>query len=175
MIRRFIRFVLILILLAVIFGGVGYYIITDDIHRRTEKYNLSVTLAIETAISSALNDATRTAEDAIPHYRLITLGENEFLADVAVQYNTNADVLRMANGLAPDVVSGSGQQIVVPEGVQILTPPRRLKWVTAVDGDTLQSIAAHNNLSLDIIQMDNPILVQRGVLPGDIVFVAQLL
>ncbi len=175
MIRRFIRFVLILMLLALIFGGVGYYIITDDLRRRTEKYNLSVTLAIETAVQSALYDATRTAENDIPHYRLITLGENEFLADVAAKYNTNPDVLRMANGLAPTVESGSGQQIIVPEGVQILTPPRRLIAITAVDGDTLQSIATHNNLSLDVIQMDNPILAQRGVLPGDIVFVAQLL
>jgi LysM domain-containing protein len=175
MIARFVRFVLILILVAAVFAGVAFYIITDDYNRRLDKFNFSVTLAIRTAVSGALFDATRTAESPIPHYRLITLGQNEFLADVAVQYHTTVDVLRMANALAPTVESGSGEQIVVPEGVSDLNPPRRLTFITAGDTDTLETIASTYQIPLHLLEEDNPILAQRGIIPGDIVFIAHLL
>jgi LysM domain len=173
--RRIARFIMILILLAAIFGGVGYYIVTDDYNRRLDKYNLNVTLAIETAISNSLFDATRTAESDLPHYLLIKLGQNEFLADIAVQYDTTVDVLRIANGLDQTVESGSDVDLIVPQGVHVLDPPRRFFPYTAVVGDTLESLAVRNNVPLDILEQDNPILAQRGLTPGDIVFIARLL
>jgi LysM repeat protein len=172
---RLIRIVLILILLAVIFGGVAYYITISERKDSQETYNRSVTLAVQTAVAHALFDATRTAEADIPHDRIITLGPNEFLEDVATRYNTTVDVLRMANGLAPDVISGSGQQIIVPEGVQQLVPPRRLIPRVAVQGDTLEALAVQNGVPLEVLQEDNPILAQRGIIPGDIVFIGQLI
>jgi len=175
MILRLLRFLMILILLAAVFGGVGYYIYKDGREKAIKEYNLSVTLGIETAVAGALFDATRTAESDIPHYRLITLGTNDYLVDIAARYNTTVDVLRIANGLASTVESGSNQQLVVPEGVQSLIPPRRFFPYFAVDGDTLKAIAARNNLPLDILEEDNPVLKQRGIIPGDIVFVAKLL
>jgi len=175
MFLRFIRFIAILILLAAVFGGVGYYIVTHEKADAEAKLQFKITLAVQTAIANALNDATRTAEDSIPHYRVITLGTNEFLQDVAEKYHTTVEVIRMANTLAASVESGSGEQIIVPEGVQQLAPPRRLKSYLAVDGDTLADLAARNGEPLEVMQVDNPILAQRGVMPGDIVFIAELL
>lgn len=173
---RLIRFLLTLALIGIVFAGVGYYIYVNDQATTQAQYDQSVTLAIESAVARALFDATRTLESDIPHYRVITLGENEFLADVARQYNTTLEVLRMANSLLPSVEAGSGQSIIVPEGVQRLDPPRRFKEpYTAIQGDSLEAIAARERLPLEVVQADNPVLAQRGVSPGDLIFIAQLL
>jgi hypothetical protein len=173
--RLLIRTLLTLILVAAAFGGVGYYIWNDSRNKTIENYNRNVTLAVETAIWSALYDATRTAEAPLRHYRLITLGENELLLDVARRYNTTVDVLRMANNLLPTVDAGSGETIIVPEGVQELRPPRRFELYTAVAGDTLEVLAIRFNVRQDILEEDNPILAQRGIAPGDTVFIPILL
>ncbi len=81
----------------------------------------------------------------------------------------------MANGLAQDVVSGAGTELIVPEGVQTLTPARRLRQYEAVAGDTLSSIAEQNDVLLEYLALDNPVLAQRGLNPGDIVFIPTLL
>jgi hypothetical protein len=173
--RRLIRTLLTLILVIAAFSGVGYYVWKDSRNKTIENYNRNVTLAVETAIWSALYDATRTMEAPQRHYRLITLGENEPLLDVALRYNTTVEVLRMANNLLPTVDSGSGETIIVPEGVQILEPPRRFELYLAVVGETLEAVAIRFNVRQDILEEDNPILAQRGVVPGDVVFIPILL
>ncbi len=81
----------------------------------------------------------------------------------------------MANGLAPDVQTGSGVEIIVPEGVQLLDPPRRLQVIPAAPGDTLSSLAQRYRIPLEIVEMDNPVLAQRQLHDGDTVFIATLL
>ncbi len=173
--RRIIRFILILILLAAVIGGVSYYIITHDYADRVRKYQINLTVGVETAVGNALFDATRTMESDEPHYRLISVPPSETLESVAAQYDTTVDVIRMANALAITVDTGNGTPLIVPQGVKQLDPPRRFVTITAGPGDTLAGIAAHNNVPIEVINADNPILAQRGVIPGDIVFVAQLL
>jgi hypothetical protein len=73
------------------------------------------------------------------------------------------------------VDSGSGETIIVPEGVQILEPPRRFELYLAVVGETLEAVAIRFNVRQDILEEDNPILAQRGVVPGDVVFIPILL
>lgn len=173
---RSIRFLFTLLLVILVFAGVGYFITKSINAEAVRQYNSNVDRAIETAVRYALYDATRTAEAPISHYRVITLGPNEFLADVAVQYNTTIEVLRMANNLLPTVDTGDGQQIIVPENIQRLDPPRRfLPPYTTVDGDTLDAIAGRYGVTLDILIKDNPILAERGLIPGDIVFIPELL
>ncbi|MBL8153060.1 MAG: LysM peptidoglycan-binding domain-containing protein [Anaerolineae bacterium] len=173
--RRLIRTLLALILVTAAFGGVGYYVWNDSRNKTIENYDRNVTLAVETAIWSALYDATRTVEAPLRHYRLITLSENEPLLDVALRYNTTVEVLRMANNLLPTVDSGSGETIIVPEGVQELQPPRRFELYTGIAGDTFDSLAIRFNVRQDILEEDNPILAQRGIAPGDVVFIPILL
>lgn len=173
--RRLIRTLLTLILVVAAFGGVAYYVWNDSRDKTIENYDRNVTLAVETAIWSALYDATRTVESPQRHYRLIRLGENEPLLDVALRYNTTVEVLRMANNLLPTVDSGSGETIIVPEGVQDLRPPRRFELYTGIAGDTFEVLAIRFNVQQDILEEDNPILVQRGIAPGDVVFIPILL
>lgn len=175
MLFRWLRRLFLLVVVVGVFAGVGYYIVRDSMKDTTQRYNLQVTRAIETAIAARLSDATRTAEAPLPQYRLVTLAKGEALLDVAQQYHTTVEVLRMANRLLPTVDFGTGETIVVPEGVQVLDPPRWLKPVTAQPNDTLSTIAAVNNVTLEQLQTDNPVLTNRELLPGDIVFIPELL
>jgi LysM repeat protein len=175
MFRRVLRNLFILALVIAVFGGIGLGI--NEGNRREQKrlYDLQVTIAIETAIAHALFDATRTAEAPLDQYRLITLDADDTLTEIAAHYNTTADVLRMANGLSPDVESGAGVTVVVPVGVQTLNPPRRFEVYEAQSGETLSSLAQRFRVPLDVIELDNPILAQRPLNPGDIVFIPTLL
>jgi hypothetical protein len=176
MLLRTVRFLLILTLVIAVFIGVGYYVVTEEHTRRHELYNLSVTLSVETAVHAALYDATRTSEAPLTQYRLVTLTPNQLLFDLALQYHTTVDAIRMANALRPDVDAGSGgETLIIPEGVQVLDPPRRFKLYKAATGDTLDWIASNYGVPLDILRKDNPVLDQRGVIPGDTVFLAELL
>lgn len=175
MVGRILRNLVILALVIAVFAAVGYFIQQGDIDEQTERYNLQVTSAIETAIANALFDATRTAEAPLDQYRLITLDGDDTLTEIAARYNTTVEVLRMANGLAADVESGAGVRIIVPEGVSALTPPRVLAAYEAIAGDTLDSLAQRYRVPVDVLQLDNPVLARRGVNPGDIVFIPTIL
>lgn len=172
---RWVRRLFILALVIGVFAGVGWWInqgFRDDI---TKAYYAEVTTAIDTAIAVRLNDATRTAEAPLPQYRLVTVANGEALLDVAQKYHTTVEVLRMANQLQSTVDFGNGKPIVVPEGVQVLDPPRWFRHIEAQPNDTLDAIAAVNDITLEQLQQDNPVLAGRGLLPGDIVFIPQLL
>jgi LysM repeat protein len=173
--RRFLRNLFLLLFIAALFVAVGYYIQRGTTEKNTQLYDERVTLAVQTAIYGALFDATRTLEADLPHYRLLVVTSNESLLDVALRYGTTVDVLRMANNLLPTVDFGDGGQLIVPEGVQILNPPRRFTAYTAVNGDTLPQLAARHDIALDILEADNPILTRRGIIAGDIVFIPELL
>lgn len=176
LLRRAIRNLLILALVIAVFAAVGTFIVQGDYAERVKIYNGLVTQAVSTAIQDALYNATRTMEADQPHYIVLSVPADVTLLSVAEQYDTTIDVLRMANNLLPDVDYGNGTEIIVPRGIQELVPPRRFKKpYRAQYGDNLSAIATVNNISLDILQIDNPILAQRGVNPGDIVFIPELL
>lgn len=174
--RRFIRNLLILLLVAAIFAAVSYYIYLDSQKKRIALGYDLVTQAVSTAIQEALYNATRTAEADEPHYIVLKVGPNDALLTIAEQYDTTIDVLRMANNLLPNVDFGDGTEIVVTRGVKQLDPPRRFKKpYIAQRGDDLASIASRNNIDEKILAVDNPMLAKRGVNPGDIVFIPELL
>jgi len=174
--RRFIRNLLVLLLVAAIFAAVGYYIYRENRKTLIKMGNDLVTQAVSTAIKNALYDATRTAEADEPHYITLKVGPTDSLLAIANQYDTTIDVLRMANNLLPTVDFGDGTEIVVTRGVKELVPPRRFKKpYIAQKGDDLPSIAARNNIDEAILAMDNPILAKRGINPGDMVFIPELL
>jgi LysM repeat protein len=160
-------------LVAALFVGIAVAITRDQRQKDWALYNTRVAISVPTAIANALFDATRTAEADQPHYRLITLGPDDTLDELAQRYHTTADVIRMANRLLPTVNSGSGQTIIVPEGVQRLQPPRTFNTQRAVAGDTLDSLALHYGVDISLLKTDNPILARRGIIPGDIVFIPQ--
>lgn len=171
----FLRALLILVILAAV-GGVIYYAIQQDSNKRNiELYNRQVTAVVQTAIADAIYGATRTVEAPLRQYRLLTVTAEETLEVVAQRYDTSIDAIREVNGLSAEVQTGDGSQLIVPEGVMELNPPRRLKAYKARANDSLNSLALENNVPLEILQTDNPILNERGVSPGDIVFVATLL
>ena len=171
----FLRALVILVILAAI-GGVIYYAIQQDNNKRNiELYNRQVTSVVQTAIADAIYGATRTVEAPLRQYRLLTVTSEETLESLAQRYNTSVDAIREVNGLSAEVQTGDGSQLIVPEGAMELNPPRRLKAYEARPNDTLDSLALENNVPLDILQTDNPILSERGVSPGDIVFIATLL
>lgn len=172
---RLIRRLVLLLVIVAIFGALAYLITAEDAKRQREVYALRVTLGVETAIAQALFDATRTAENDLPHYRLVVIQPGQALDEIAEQYNTTREVLQMANGLRPDVEFGNGETLIVPEGVRVLYPPRRFSVHTAVAGDTLASLAKFYAVSLDLLIGDNPVLAARGVIPGDIVFIPAVL
>jgi len=177
LLRRFIRNVLTLLLVAAIFAAVGYYIYrADQIQRKTLYYQL-VTQGVGTAIQDALFNATRTAEADQPHYISLKVNSTDSLVSIAKKYHTTVEVIRMANNLLPTVDSGDGSEIVIPSGVTQLVPPRRFKkpFYYAQKGDDLNAIAARNGISADILALDNPILAKRGLNPGDLVFIPELL
>jgi|FLYN01.1.fsa_nt_gi LysM repeat protein len=172
---RALRNLLILALVIAVFAAVAFFIYIGDQREKTEIYYNQVTISIETAIANALFAATRTAEAPLEQYRLITLDADDTLAQIAQTYRTTVEVLRMVNGLAPDVQSGAGVQIIVPEGVQELDPPRRLELHEALPGETLNSLAQRLRIPIEVLEMDNPVLARRGVNPGDIIFIPILL
>jgi LysM repeat protein len=172
---RWLRRLFLLALVVAVFAVVGVGIWSGMKDDQTKLYNLQVTRAIETAIVGRLNDATRTAEAPLPQYRLIMLNKGDALLDVAQKYHTTVEVLRMANRLLPTVDFSTGGKLVVPEGVQVLDPPRWLNPITAQPNDTLSTLAALNNVTLEQLQTDNPVLANRELLPGDIVFIPELL
>jgi hypothetical protein len=176
LLRRFIRNLLILLLVASIFAAVGYYIYRGDYNDRVKTYNINLTHAVSTAIQDTLYNATRTMETDQPHYILLKVGTEASLSTIAQQYDTTVDVIRMANNLLPSVEFGDGTEIIIPRGVTRLVPPRRFKKpYYAVKGDELSTIAARNGISEEILALDNPILAKRGLNPGDIVFIPELL
>lgn len=172
---RFLRFLLVLGLVGAVIGAVAYAISTTSYTDAVALYNQQVTAIVQTAVRSALYDATRTAEAPLDQYRLVLVTANDSLESVAEQYGTTPAAIRMANGLAPDIFYGAGDRLIIPQGVAALDPPRRLEVYIAVNGDTLSSIATQSNVPLTLLEMDNPVLAAREVLPGDIVFVANLL
>jgi len=176
LLRRFIRNLLILLLVASIFGAVGYYVYQGDRKQRIDIFNANMTQAVSTAIQDALYNATRTLEADQPHYILLKVGPSDSLLAIAQKYDTNIDVLRMANNLLPSVDFGDGTEIIIPRGITQLVPPRRFKKpYIAQKGDELSAIAARNDISEEILAIDNPILAKRGLNPGDIVFIPELL
>jgi LysM repeat protein len=114
-------------------------------------------------------------EAPLRQYRVIPLTPSDTLSAVAERYNTTVEVLRMANALAPTVETGDGSAIIVPEGVQSLDPPRTLDYITAQPGESLESLAQRFRIPLNVLELDNPVLAQRRVNPGDIVFIPTLL
>jgi LysM repeat protein len=175
MFRRVLRNLFILALVIAAFGAVGLFINQGRRDELRRLYDLQLTSGVETAIAHALYDATRTAEAPLAQYRLITLDADDTLTEIAARYNTTVEVLRMANGLETSVESGAGVRIIVPEGVAALDPPRVLSAYEAAADDTLNTLAQRFRSPLDVIELDNPVLAQRGVNPGDIVFIPTLL
>jgi LysM repeat protein len=174
--RRFIRNLLILLLVASIFAAVGIYIIRADYDQRLNIFHDNMTHAVSTAIVDAIYNATRTLEADQPHYIALKVGTTDSLLAIAKQYDTTIDVIRMANNLLPNVDFGDGTEIIIPRGITQLDPPRRFKKpYYAVTGDELSAIAARNGISEEILDLDNPILAKRGLTPGDIVFIPELL
>jgi LysM repeat protein len=173
--RRLLRFLFMLILVSSIVGGIGYLITTDNTRKQAVIYYDRVTLAVETAIARTLFELTRTAEANLPHYRYMTIENGRPLIEIAEQFNTTIDAIRMANGLLPTVDVGDGSLVVVPEGVQELLPPRRLRAVEAAAGDTLETLAVRYNADVDLVLIDNPVLADRQLLPGDLVFIPETL
>ncbi len=176
LLRRFIRNLLILLFVVAIFAAVGYYIYVGDRKQRIAIMYDMITQAVSTAIQDTVFNATRTAEADQPHYITLKVGPTDSLLAIAEQYNTTIDVLRMANNLLPTVDFGDGNEIIVTRGVKELVPPRRFKKpYYAQRGDDLASIASRNNIDEKILAMDNPILAKRGINPGDLVFIPELL
>lgn len=170
-----VRILLTIAIVAGVIAAVGYFISNNTYQSAQDFYYRQVTVVVETAIAAALYDATRTVEAPLPQYRLVRLGTNESLADLAEQYGTTLAVIQMANGLAADVVAGSDQNIIIPAGVTALNPPRRLSVYIARAGDTLEALADSRDVPLELLQTDNPVLARRGLIPGDVVYIAVLL
>ncbi len=174
--RIFLRNFLLLILVSALFAGMAFAITYDDRRRDLTIAYDNNTRIVRTAIRLALNDATRTMEADIPHFRYLLIEEGKPLIDVAAEYNTTIDVIRMANRLLPSVDAGSGVRLIIPQNVQVLSPPRTYRPVYVANGnETLEQLAAQFDVPVEILREDNPILDQRGIIAGDLVFVAQLI
>lgn len=175
---RLVRVLRILLTIGVVAGviaAVGYFISSNTNQAARDLYYRQATVVVETAIAGALFDATRTAEAPLPQFRLLRPAAGESLAALAERYDTTLEAIQMANGLAADVTVGGDQAIVVPAGERTLDPPRRLAPYTAGAGDTLAALAESRKLPLELLEADNPVLARRGLIPGDIVFIAVLL
>jgi LysM repeat protein len=172
---RWMRRLFLFALVIGIFAIVAYGIQSSERDELEREIDAQVTRAIETAIAGRLFEATRTVEVSLPQYRLVTLNQGEALLDVAERYNTTIEVLRMANQLLATVDFGTGETIIVPEGLQVLEPPRSFTVYKAVQGDTLSALATLNNITIEQMQIDNPVLAHRELIPGDTVFIPQLL
>ncbi|GIL08517.1 MAG: hypothetical protein BroJett033_0280 [Chloroflexota bacterium] len=172
---RVLRILLTIGIVAGVIAGVGYFISSSTAQAARDLYYRQATVVVETAIAGALFDATRTAEAPLPQFRLLRLAADESLAALAERYDTTLEAIQMANGLAADVTSGGGQAVVIPAGAHTLEPPRRLTPYTASAGDTLAALAESYKIPLALLEADNPVLARRGLIPGDIVFIAVLL
>jgi hypothetical protein len=172
---RILRTLVLLVLFGAIFTGLAYLITSYDRSQAEKDYQLRITAAVQTAIAGALFDATRTAEADLPQYRLIVIHPDQSLTDLAAQYRTTAQIIRIVNGLRDDVEYGNGESLIIPEGVTQLEPPRRFRLHTATASDTLFALAKFYDVPLDLLQQDNPVLTNRGIIPGDIVFIPILL
>ncbi|MAS36575.1 MAG: hypothetical protein CL610_21400 [Anaerolineaceae bacterium] len=164
----------ILLTIAVALGiaaAIFYYISYRDYESNVEHYHLQITAAVATAVQSAVFDVTRTAEAPGNVFRIVRLGQNEDLEALAAQHGTTLEILQVVNSLGADVVTGNGETIVVPVGLQELEPLRTIVVYTAEQGDTLESLADRNRVPLEQLQADNPMLAQRGLRPGDTVFI----
>jgi LysM repeat protein len=174
--RIFLRNFFLLILVSALFAGMAFAITFNDRQRLNEIAYGNNTRVVETAIRLALNDATRAVEATKPQFRYIVVEEGKPLIDVAAEYNTTIDVLRMANRLLPTVDAGSGVQLIIPQNVQVLSPPRTYRPVyVAGGGETLEQIAEQYSIPIEILREDNPVLAGRGIIAGDLVFIAQLI
>ena len=175
--RIFLRNFLLLILVSTLFAGVAFAITYNDREGKLAITYDNNTRIVRTAIRLALNDATRTMEADIPQFRYLVIEEGKPLIDVAAEYNTTIDVIRMANRLLPTVDSGSGVRLIIPQNVQVLSPPRtyRTPVYLANGTETLEQLATQFDVPVEILREDNPILAQRGIIAGDLVFVAQLI
>lgn len=171
----YLRILLILLVVGAIIAAIYYAIQQDNYKRAVELYNRQVTAAVQTAVANAVYNVTRTVEAPLRQYRLLTVTAQETLESLALRYDTTVEVIREVNALSAEVETGDGGQLIIPEGVTDMNPPRRLKAYVARVGDTLGSLATQNKIPLDILQVDNPVLTERGISPGDIVFIATLL
>jgi LysM repeat protein len=171
----YLRILLTIGIVAGVIAGVGYFISTNTYQEARDLYYRQATVAVETAIAGALFTATRTAEAPLPQFRLVQPAAGESLTALADRYDTTLEAIQMANGLAADVTSSGDQPVVVPAGEHALIPPRRLTPYTASAGDTLAALAETHKIPLDLLEADNPVLARRGLIPGDVVFIAVLL
>ncbi len=170
----FIRILIILVAFAAILGAVVFRISEDDYSNMATLYARQLTVEVGTAVADTLFSLTRTAEAPLRQYHLVTVGADEPLEAVAERYETTSDAIRMANGLAPGVITGDGSELIIPQGVSLFDPPRRLIVHYARIGDTLETLAQQNDIALRILLDDNPVLATRPLIPGDVVFIAEL-
>jgi LysM repeat protein len=137
----------------------------------TENFNAQLTVAVATAVQEALLDATRTVEAPMNRYLYMHVAEGESLEALAEQYGSTLEVLQTVNQFDASVEEGDGGRVVVPVNLDELDPPRWVDTYTAILGDTLENIAERNGVPLSLLEFDNPVLAQRGVIPGDTVFI----
>lgn len=168
-----VRVIFILLAAATIIGAVAFRMSEEDYANAIRLYNSQLTVVVGTAIADALNNATRTAEAPLKQYRLIAVSADQTLEQIAEDYGTTVEIIRRVNALAPDVVRGDGSLLIIPQGVTVLDPPRRLIVHEARLGDSLQGLAQQFEIPLRIILEDNPVLAERELIPGDIVFIAE--
>lgn len=171
---RYARFLLILSAVGVLAGVVIYFIRTNRQAALSEAYDRQLVMVRETAVANALFAATRTAEAPLRQYRLLRI-QDESLEAIAERYHTTVLVLRLANAFNSDVHYVDDATLIIPEGVQTLEPPRQFITHQARPGQTLAQLAEDYDLPLSLLETDNPILAQRGLNPGDIVFIAIIL
>ena len=169
------RFVFFLLLVVGVTGGIAYYIYIQNFEQDLERFNLQVTAGVATAVEEALIDVTRTAEAPQNRFQIITLDNPADLEAIAESYGSTLETLQIVNGLTPDITEGHGETIIMPVGITELEPRRQIRQYLAQPGDTLSELADLNLISLDLLQADNPMLAQRGLRPGDIVFIALVL
>lgn len=165
------RLLLTIIVVIGITGAIFYYVSLRDYEANIVRFNLQVTAAVATSVQDALYTVTRTAEAPGNAFQIIRLGQNENLDQLARRYGTTLQILQIVNSLGPDVTTGNGETVVMPLALQVLEPARTITVYTAQSGDTLASIAERYITPLELLEQDNPMLAQRGLTPGDIVFV----
>lgn len=170
---RRVRIFLTLLFVVGVVTAIGFAIAIQSETATSDLYNRQMTAAIETAIADALLNATRTAEAPLGRYMLLRIEADESLEAVAARYGTTVEIIRMVNGLAADVENGSGVNLIIPMNVTELDPPRTLRIHRARLNETLASLAQQFDIPLSMLETDNPILSARGIIPGDVVFIAQ--
>ena len=165
------RILLTILAVVVIAGGIFTLVSVNSYEAQIETYNVQVTAAVATAIQDAVFDITRTVEAPSNRYRLVTLEPETDLRLLAEEYDTTLELLQVVNSLAADVTTGSGNTLVVPVGITEMEPLRTVTPYRVRAGDTLESIAEEYVVDRIQLEADNPMLVRRGLYPGDIVFI----